>query len=146
MTANDRLTARMLPDDEQCPWFELDYDSEPLERCLQATLDGLQLCQSTSENVDVVNMLDLLHELNVKLLSRVKAGEYCSPPDIIEVAKKVRARMRCVETTFGLIFPLEARLRVALDAIELGLATNQPLESAVGYLMLRDLLDPTAGQ
>jgi len=81
----------------------------------------------------------------VKLLSRVKAGEYCSPPDVIDVAKKVRARMRSAETTYGLIFPLDVRLQVALDANEIGLATNQPLESAVGHLMLRDLLDPTSG-
>lgn len=49
--------------------------------------------------------------------------------------------MRETEAALGLMFPQHVRFLVALDIIEAGLAERDRIDVAVGYVILRDLLD-----
>jgi len=59
----------------------------------------------------------------------------------MDLARRVRRRMREVEAALGLTFTLPVRFRTALALIEDGLAEQDWLDVAVGYVMLKELLD-----
>lgn len=60
---------------------------------------------------------------------------------LIAEARHVREHMRECESIIRVTFPLHVRLEVALDAIAAGLASRCALETVVGYLMLRELVE-----
>lgn len=64
--------------------------------------------------------------------------------DLMCLARATRRQMRDHEAALGLAFPLHVRLDVALDAIEAGLLSGCLLEAAVGYLMLKEVLEAAA--
>lgn len=59
----------------------------------------------------------------------------------MDLARCVRRRMREVEAALGLTFSLPVRFRTALALLEDGLAEQDWLDVAVGYVMLGELLD-----
>lgn len=61
--------------------------------------------------------------------------------ELMTRADEVRRRMRELASATGLAFPLHVRLEVAIETIGTGLASGCALEVAVGYLMLRELVD-----
>ena len=61
--------------------------------------------------------------------------------ELMDLARRVRRRMREVEAALGLTFTLPVRFRTALALIEDGLAEQDWLDVAVGYVMLKELLD-----
>jgi hypothetical protein len=61
--------------------------------------------------------------------------------ELMARASDVRQRMRELQSACGLTFPLHVRLEVAIDTIRAGLAHGCALEAAVGYLMLREVVD-----
>jgi len=61
--------------------------------------------------------------------------------ELMDLARRVRHRMREVEAVLGLTFSLPVRFRTALALIEDGLAEQDWLDMAVGYVMLKELLD-----
>ncbi len=65
----------------------------------------------------------------------------CDGAGLLDLARRVRQQMRVHEVSLSLVFLARVRLQVALDAIEAGLTSGVMLEAAVGYLMLRELLD-----
>ena len=66
-------------------------------------------------------------------------GEFFA--ELMDLARRVRHRMREVEAALGLTFSLPIRFRTALALIEDGLAEHDWLDVAVGYVMLKELLD-----
>jgi hypothetical protein len=60
---------------------------------------------------------------------------------LMSVARKVEQRMHETGLMLGLTFPVHVRFATAMDIIESGLAASDRLEVAVGYVMLRDLVD-----
>ena len=66
-------------------------------------------------------------------------GEFFA--ELMDLARRVRRRMREVEAALGLTFTLPVRFRTALALIEDGLAEQDWLDVAVGYVMLKELLD-----
>ena len=61
--------------------------------------------------------------------------------ELMDLARRVRHRMREVEAALGLTFTLPVRFRTALALLEDGLAEQDWLDVAVGYVMLKELLD-----
>lgn len=61
--------------------------------------------------------------------------------ELMARAAEARQRMRELEAATGLFFPFRVRLEVAIETIGDGLASACGLEVAVGYLMLRELVD-----
>lgn|GEM_PF-1801263 len=61
--------------------------------------------------------------------------------ELMDLARRVRHRMREVEAALGLTFSLPVRFRTALALLEDGLAEQDWLDVAVGYVMLKELLD-----
>lgn len=61
--------------------------------------------------------------------------------DLMKVARRIEQRMRETGLMLGLTFPMHVRFATALEIIESGLASSDRLEVAVGYVMLRDLVD-----
>lgn len=61
--------------------------------------------------------------------------------DLMDLARRVRQRMRAVEVSLGLTFTLPVRFRTAMAIIKDGLVQGDWLGVAVGYLMLQELMD-----
>lgn len=60
---------------------------------------------------------------------------------LMDLARRVRRRMRTVEAALGLTFTIPVRFRTAMAILEEGLAQGDWLDVAVGYLMLKELVD-----
>lgn len=62
-------------------------------------------------------------------------------PELVRAARRVVEQMGETGLRLGLTFPMHVRFVTALEIIESGLASSDRLEVAVGYVMLRDLVD-----
>lgn len=60
---------------------------------------------------------------------------------LLRMARSVYERMKTYEALRGRPFPFHALFLGGLDLIESGLASQDLLEVAVGYLVLRDVVD-----
>ncbi len=63
--------------------------------------------------------------------------------ELIAQGARARQHMKTLEASTGLSFPFEVRLDVAVETIGSALASGNALELALGYVMLRELVDET---
>ena len=63
--------------------------------------------------------------------------------ELIAQGARARQYMKTLEASTGLSFPFEVRLDVAVETIGAALASGNALELALGYVMLRELVDET---